>query len=352
MNAAKRMRTRASWPRGLYAPRPGYFVWRHPDGRTLPLGRVPLSHAIHEALAANAHIAATAPTLVDRLSGAVNTIAQVVEKMPATGAANTIKTRKFLDGAITAKLGKVPCYGLTVAMCAELIESRSKTARAAEAIRTRLVHICRRAQQLGWMDSNPAEITASPKVTVKRGRLTLDSFRAIYEAAPGVSAWLQRAMRYGLVLGADRLTISGLTRSNVGDELLTYRRQKTGAWIAVPLALRMDAVGWSLADLVAERTGVLSPYLLHHLTGQGQAAVGDPVHIDTISQAFTDARMLAGIADEGAPTFHELRSLCKRSYEAQGGVDTRGLLGHAGERVSDLYADPRGVEPVRVRLTK
>jgi len=118
----------------------------------------------------------------------------------------------------------------------------------------------------------------------------------------------------------------------------------------VPLALRLDVLGVSLDELVKERGKVLSPYLLHHLRPQGQAAAGDPIHPDTLSDAFTRARKLADIDDAGAPTFHELRSLCKRLYLAQGGVDTKALLGHSGERVADMYADPRGIEPVKVKL--
>ncbi|MDB5998803.1 MAG: xerC, partial [Rhizobacter sp.] len=82
----------------------------------------------------------------------------------------------------------------------------------------------------------------------------------------------------------------------------------------------------------------------------GLTEAGDPIAAETISKAFTDARQLAKIPDEGAPTFHELRSLSKRMYMAQGNVDTKALLGHAGERISDLYANPRGVEPVRVKI--
>ena len=44
------------------------------------------------------------------------------------------------------------------------------------------------------------------------------------------------------------------------------------------------------------------------------------------------------------------RSLAKRLYTEQGGVDTKALLGHATERMSALYADPRGVEPIKVRI--
>ena len=352
MNAARRSARRKNWPMHLYEPRPGYYTFRGPDGKTLALGSIPLAHAIHQVVQANAYLMAQAPSLVDRLSGQTNTIADVLDKMPKAKAINTIRSQRSLDGMIRASLGNRTCLELTVAHCAEFIGAKADEGknRSAQALRSRLIEVCRTARELGWMHDNPADVTRNPKAVVKRGRLTMDSFRAIYEQAPNVAPWLQRAMMLGLVLGADRLTISGLTRSHIADGLLTYQRQKTGAWIAVPLALRMVVVGVSLQDLADERTGVLSPFLLHHTKAQGQAAIGDPIHPDTMSEAFTSARKLAGIADKGAPTYHELRSLCKRTYEAQGGVDTKALLGHAGERVSDLYANSRGAEPVRVKL--
>ena len=78
--------------------------------------------------------------------------------------------------------------------------------------------------------------------------------------------------------------------------------------------------------------------------------IGLVLGADRISQAFTDAVAAAGIVGEHCPTFHELRSLCKREYLKQGNVDTKSLLGHAGERVADKYADPRGIEPVKVSI--
>ena len=102
--------------------------------------------------------------------------------------------------------------------------------------------------------------------------------------------------------------------------------------------------------MLAHRTGVVSRYLVHHVSVYGNAPAGSKVHPDRISHAFTEARKLAGIPDEGAPTFHELRSLCKRLYEAQGGVDTKALLGHATEKMSALYADSRGAEVKVVKV--
>lgn len=352
MNAARRNHKRRDWPRGLYEPRPGYYVWRSLDGRTRAIGKVVLAEALAEAIAANAFEASTKPSLVDRLSGRTNNVASLLKEMPTDAAVNTLKSWKSLDKKIAEALGGIECMQLTVADCAKPIEAlaRERKARSGEALRARLIQVCRRGMQLGWMDFNPAEVTGSPSVKVKRGRLTLEIFQAIYAKADEVAPWLSRAMMLGLVLGADRLTITQLQRSNVANGLLTYQRQKTGAWIAVPLGLRMEAVGVSLDDLVSQRGKVLSPYLLHHTRAQGQAAAGDAIHPDTMSEAFTRARKLAGVPDEGAPTFHELRSLCKRTYDAQGGVDTKALLGHAGERVAELYANPRGIEPVKVKV--
>ena len=352
MSPARRSIKRRDWPRGLRERRPGYFSWVHPDGRELPIGRVPLAVAKNEAMAANQHVAAQQPGLVDRLSGSANTIATLLERMPVPEVKNTAKTMRSLDKIIKAALGAKLCAGLTVADCAELIEGLADDdkARTAEAVRSRLIAVCRRGMALGWMESDVASITERPKVVVKRGRLTLETFQTIYAEAADVAEWLPHAMQLALVTGADRVTLAKLKRSAAADGFLTLTRPKTGVTVEIPLALRLECVGWTLADLVKHRTGVVSSYLVHHVNQWGNAPAGSPVHEDTISRAFTEARKRAKIPDEGAPTFHELRSLCKRLYTAQGNVDTKALLGHKTERMSDLYANPRGAEPIRVRV--
>ncbi|MGE0674836.1 MAG: hypothetical protein AB7O64_17460 [Methylibium sp.] len=352
MSPARRSIKRRDWPRGLRERRPGYFSWVHPDGRELPIGRVPLAVAKNEALAANQHVAAQQPGLVDRLSGSANTIAALLERMPVPEVKNTAKTMRSLDKIIKAALGAKLCAGLTVADCAELVEGLADEgkARTAEAVRSRLIAVCHRGMALGWMESDVASITERPKVVVKRGRLTLETFQAIYAEAAGVAEWLPHAMQLALVTGADRVTLARLKRSAAADGFLTLTRPKTGVTVEIPLALRLECVGWTLADLVKHRTGVVSAYLVHHVNPWGNAPAGSRVHEDTISRAFTEARKRAKQPDEGAPTFHEIRSLCKRLYTAQGNVDTKALLGHKTERMSDLYADPRGAEPIRVRV--
>jgi hypothetical protein len=176
---------------------------------------------------------------------------------------------------------------------------------------------------------------------------------------PEVAEWLQPAMRIALVTGADRSTIAALERSNVTADELVIKRSKTadstGMVIAIPLRLRLDVMGWTLRDVLRVRTGVLSRYLVHHVQPYGNAPAGSPVFPDRISKAFTAARVLAGIPDvlpsgQKAPTFHEIRSLAKRLYAAQGNVDTKQLLGHSTDSAAALYEDARGAEPLRVRV--
>lgn len=351
--AARRNAARRGWPRGLYEPRPGYYVWRHPEtGQTLPIGRVPLAHAKAEANSANLHVEGAKPTLLERVAGSDKTVAELLEKMPAATKKNTIKTHRSLDKRISESLGAVRCSSLTTMTLAEFVEGieAEGKARLAQAIRSRLVAVCSRGMQLGWLESNPAEATRKAAVTVKRGRLTLETYQAIRAKADEVNGWLGRAMDLALVTGADRVTVSSMNRKMIDGEWLEFQRSKTGVRLRVPLELELVAAGLCLRELVKNTTGIASPWLVHHVRNYGNAPRGARVFQDRISHAFTEARKLAKVPDEAGPTFHEIRSLSKRLYEAQGNVDTRWLLGHRDERTAAKYADPRGAEAVVIQV--
>ena len=356
MSPARRSVRRRDWPRGLTERHPGYFSWRDTDGKEWAIGRKPLAVAKAEAIAANLHRAEQRGGLVDRLTGAGNTIADLLLEMPPAKAKTTAVNEKSFDLKIKRAIGAIPCAALTVAHCAQMLESQIKAgkARSAQALRSRLVAVCRRGMQLGWMDTNPAEVTGQPEVAVKRGRLTLAMFLAIREKAPEVAEWLEQAMMLALVTGADRATIAALQRSDHADGYLTLTRTKTQARIAIPTALRLECLDVSLAELLAKRTGVVSRYLIHHVIPHGRAPVGSKVHPDRMSHAFTEARKLAGIPDvadgKTAPTFHEVRSLASRLYKDQGNVDVQSLLGHKHAKMTEVYQDLRGVEAVKVRI--
>ncbi|WP_343056387.1 tyrosine-type recombinase/integrase [Paraburkholderia ultramafica] len=119
-------------------------------------------------------------------------------------------------------------------------------------------------------------------------------------------------------------------RSFVKDGVAVLTRTKTGIRIAIPVELRMDAVGMSLADVIArcKATDVVSKYLIHHVRASVNSPKGSPIKLDTITASFSEARDMAGITGDDAPTFHEIRSLSKRLHMKQGGVDIKTLLGH------------------------
>jgi hypothetical protein len=275
--------------------------------------------------------------------------------MPTEGMKHSsILSFRSIDKKIAEALGDIQCAELTTKDIARFIEAVYETGkhRTALKIRSRLMKLCKRGIALGWMSSNPAEATEQMKVKVRRSRLTMETFLRILDKAPQVNSWIGNAMLLALVSGQDRSTVARWPRSSIEGDVAIVHRTKTEVRIAIPLDLGMDAIGMTLRDVIAKcrSTHVVSQYIVHHTTSSGPMRRGDPVSIKSVSVAFTAARRLAGIPDEGAPTFHEIRSLAKRTYVEQGNVDTKALLGHMSDSAANLYADPRGIAPIKVRI--
>lgn len=358
MAARPRIKKRANWPDHLHEPRPGYFTWRDPrDGKTHILGRMSLAQARHEADEANRVVERSkiTRTLAERLEAPTHTVSDLIDKMTSDGLKpNTIKARSDYDRVIKAKIGEKECRSITTVEVSDILEeikSRGKS-RWAQAIRTRMIAVFGKGVALGWMDKNPALVTEKVASKVQRKRLTLEQFNLILERAPEIAPWLQNAMLLALVSGQDRSTIGAWPRNAVKDGEAVVRRTKTEKSIAIPVELRMNAIGLSLAEVIArcKSTGIVSKYLIHHTENHGLTKCGAPVHIDSISNMFRSARRLTDIPEEHAPTFHEIRSLTKRLYLDQGGVDTKALLGHSTDRTADIYADGRGIAPIKVKI--
>lgn len=360
MAARPRIRRRANWPDNLHEPRSGYYTWRDPrDGKTHILGRVSLAEARHEADEANKVVEKSTSTrsLIDRLEGRVGTIADLVKRMPRSGLkASTLKTRGYHEGVIIEELGAIECSALTTKHVADMLEKLTADDKMtwAKAIRERMISICRRGMSLGWMEKNAAAATERPKVVVKRRRLNgIEEFNAILKKAPDVNDWLENAMLLALVSGQDRSTIARWERSFSHDGVASVQRSKTSVRVDIPLELRLNVLGLSLADVIArcKSTNIMSRYLIHHGKTQGRAKLGSYIKISSLSRAFAEARELAGIPAENAPTFHEIRSLSKRLYDEQGNVDTKALLGHMTDAMAEMYANNRGIAPLKVKIT-
>jgi len=196
------------------------------------------------------------------------------------------------------------------------------------------------ALDYGWLDRNPAAQVRAQPVTVKRNRLTLEQWQAIHgHAINHMPPWVSRMLVLALVTGQRRSDLVKMKFSDVWDDHLHIEQAKTHTRLALPLALRLDALGVSLGEAIEScRDYALGDeYLLRKSTGKRP---GDA----SLSARFEEAREASiALPKTGAPTsLHECRSLSERLYRAQG-INTMVLLGHKHQAMTDMYHDDRGL---------
>ncbi|EFC5440349.1 tyrosine-type recombinase/integrase [Escherichia coli] len=218
--------------------------------------------------------------------------------------------------------------------------------RMAQVIRSVLIDVFKEAQHYGEVPPgyNPALATKQPRRKITRQRLSLEEWQKIFDIADASHRYMGNAMLLALVTGQRLGDISRMKFSDIWDDHLHVIQEKTGSKIAIPLSLRLNAISWSLRDVVVRcRDYAVSPYLVHFFRSTSQAKRGAQVKSNTLTMNFSKARDLAGIDwGDGSPaTFHEQRSLSERLYKEQG-IDTRKLLGHKTQQQTDRYDDDRG----------
>ncbi|MDN8598881.1 site-specific integrase [Citrobacter sp. S2-9] len=218
--------------------------------------------------------------------------------------------------------------------------------RMAQVIRSVLIDVFKEAQHYGEVPPgyNPALATKQPRRKITRQRLSLEEWQKIFEIADSNHQYMSNAMLLALVTGQRLGDISNMKFSDIWDDHLHIIQEKTGSKIAIPLSLRLNAINWSLRDVVTRcRDYALSPYLIHFFRSTSQADRGAQVKARTLTMNFSKARDNAGLNwGTGTPaTFHEQRSLSERLYKEQG-VNTKVLLGHKSQQQTDLYNDDRG----------
>ena len=218
--------------------------------------------------------------------------------------------------------------------------------RMAQVVRSVLIDVFKEAQHYGEVPPgyNPALATKQPRRKITRQRLSLEEWQKIFDIADASHRYMGNAMLLALVTGQRLGDISRMKFSDIWDDHLHVIQEKTGSKIAIPLSLRLNAINWSLRDVVARcRDYVVSPYLVHFFRTTSQAERGAQVTANTLTMNFSKARDLAGIDwGDGTPaTFHEQRSLSERLYGGQG-IDTQKLLGHKSLNQTAKYRDDRG----------
>jgi len=193
----------------------------------------------------------------------------------------------------------------------------------------------------GWLHRNPAVEIKPLRSPVKRQRLSFELWQKIHERAlHHRPAWPGHMLVLALVTGQRRADLQKMRFEDVWDGYLHIEQQKTGERIALPLALRLDAIGVTLGQAIdaCRDYATQGPTLLRKSRGM-------PLGLETLSVRFCELRNeVLSLPDDPkqAPSLHECRSLSERLYRVQG-IDTRTLLGHKRQSMTDMYNDDRGL---------
>lgn len=198
-----------------------------------------------------------------------------------------------------------------------------------------------------WAASNPAAHVKMPVHHVKRKRLSFDVWTKMHQLAKASrQSWLESLLLLALVTGQRRGDLTKMAFDDVIDGHLHIEQQKQagkgyGARIAIPLSLRLDAIGMTLGDVVehCRASGAPGKTLL-------RKAGGDSLEESSLSIRF--AECIRAVCGDGAygpdewPSLHEVRSLSARLYRTQG-IDVQTLLGHKHAEMTAVYEDDRGL---------
>lgn len=339
-----------------------YFTYRDPvSGRMFGLGS-DKAQAIAEAAAANMALQAAPPTLAARMTPEPLTpdqpfrdwLEEYRQILPERELSeSTMRNVRMRINRLDEAFGGRGIRSLTTMDIANYLSAFVKEGKAqmARAMRSLLRDLFMEAMARGWVDSNPVEVTKAARVKIKRQRLTLELWKAIYEEAK--QPWLKRAMELAVLTGQRREDIATLGFKDEVDGFLQVVQSKTGARLRLSTSIKLECIGLSLGEVMRLcRDRVLSKHLVHHHRTISRAKAGTPIMLDTISKEFAAARDRAAKKlglDLGAspPTFHEQRSLAARLHEEEG-RDAQRLLGHRSAKMTDLYRDSRGAEWIDV----
>jgi enterobacteria phage integrase len=253
------------------------------------------------------------------------------------------KTKANRHGALAhvlSYLGERPVSAVRPHEVAAMVQSIAAThPQTAKRVLHEVADLFNECMNYGWIDRNPAASVKPPPCRVQRKRLTLGNWQDLKaHAEERMPPWVSNMMILALVTGQRRSDLVKMQFDDVWDDHLHVEQAKTGTRLALPLALKLDAIGMTLAQAIerCKGSGIQSPYMLHKHNGDRLADA-------SLSARFEEARKAVLPSSEGIPaSLHECRSLSERLYRAQG-IDTKVLLGHKHQAMTDIYNDDRGL---------
>ncbi len=352
----------ANLPRNLtFRKRFHIYSWRNPiTGQEFSLGKISRREAVAQAIEVNSYLDQNyiPSSLLDRIketpqftvSKWLDRYSVILERRGLKR--NTMKVRKNQIATIKEEFGIMALDSITTRQIAGFLEGYIASGKKSMAVGLRgvLSDIFREAIVEGYIEKNPVEPTRAPAPEVKRERLMLDKFWIIRQAAELSSPWIKNALDLALSTGQRREDIAKLRFSDIREKRLFVEQEKTGAKLAIPMDLKLEAAGMVLGDIVEEcRKNNPSDFLIYSDVRRGGRRPG-PLTADGLTQAFSDVREASGIQfSANPPSFHEMRSLAGRLYESEYGAEfAQKLLGHKNMSMTQKYLDDRGAEYVLI----
>lgn len=202
----------------------------------------------------------------------------------------------------------------------------------------------------GAAESSPAAHVKRPKAPGLRKRLTLETWQAMLDLArQGNQRWVPALLLLALATGQRRADLAKMRFDDVVDGHLRVEQQKkagkpTGARLAIPLTLRLQATGMTLGDVIEHCRCIGAPgeTLLRKANGR-------PIEKSSLSARFRQ-HIVAACGPEAYqqyqwPSLHEVRSLSARTYVAEGMAPktVQALLGHKDAEMTAVYLNDRGL---------
>lgn len=204
----------------------------------------------------------------------------------------------------------------------------------------------------GWAESNPATHVKTPAHKIKRVRLKFEvwqSMRTLAQASP--QRWVESLLLLALATGQRRadlvkMRFEDIVTDEQGQKYLRIEQQKQagkgyGARVEIPLALRLDAIGMTVEQVIEHCRCSAKPgaTLL-------RKAGGGAIEESSLSARFHECIQAVLGPDAHKPyewpSLHEVRSLAARMYRLQC-VNVQSLLGHKHAEMTAVYEDDRGL---------
>lgn len=346
----------ANLPRNLtYRRARKSYHWRNPHtGKEYSLGNVSRREAIAQAIEANHYLDRdyVPSALLNKLQARpVMTVSEWLSSYEAILVRRnvkpvTLRLRKYQLNAIRKSLGELAMNAVTtrdIALFLDVYITENKQTMAV-ILRSVLNDVFREAIVAGVIERNPVEPTRAKQPRVQRSRLSVEQFRMLLEAVPESEPWFYRALLVAVVTAQRREDITRMRFSDVREGRLFITQSKKGSKLAIPVDLALPDIGMTLNDVIELcRRNNPSPHFIYSAARRHGRRPG-PVRPENLTQAFTRTRARCGLdALPNPPTFHEIRSLSGRLYEAHyGQAFTQRLLGHRNLTMTQKYLDSRG----------